>query len=136
MSEPDENDDLPFERSSIAAIGARRRWRLFGKHEDPGEPIVPLASRDQPPSRGMLASLAGRSGPEPRAAPETRRSVLSLDGASTAAPEDAAEPVLAPLTATARWASSRVSKSTLLRLSRSSAVYSSPSPPICFSSCC
>ena len=98
MPEPDDNEDLPFARSSIAAIGARRRWRLFGKDEDLVNPAGPAASGDEVPSRGMLVSLASRSRSE-AAVSETRRSVLSLDGASGPVTADEVEPDLAPLTA-------------------------------------
>ncbi len=74
VSEPDENDDLPFTRSSIAAIGARRRWRLFGKDEDPGEPAGPSGPMDEPPTRGMLASLAEAAPSGPRDEPPSRNS--------------------------------------------------------------
>jgi TonB family protein len=98
VSEPDENEDLPFTRSSIAAIGARRRWPLFGKDGEPVAPGPPDPG-DEPPSRGMLGSLAGRSGPEPRAEPEGPRSLLSLGGAPESAPPDSEDPVFVPLTA-------------------------------------
>lgn len=97
MSEPDENDDLPFARSAIAAIGARRRWRLFGKDETPVDTAAdPGAGEEAPATRSMLGSLASRRGPEPRVEPE-RRSVLSLDGAASAGAGAEEEPLVGPL---------------------------------------
>ncbi len=99
MSEPDENDDLPFARSAIGAIGARRRWRLFGKDETPADTAPdPRAGEEDPALRSMLGSLASRRGPEPRAEPE-RRSLLSLDGAASAGAGAEEEPLVGPLTA-------------------------------------
>jgi TonB family protein len=63
-----EEQDLPFERSSIAAIGARRRWwRLFGgSNEEIPDSGPPSASRDEdddgPPGRSMLGRLADLAG--------------------------------------------------------------------------
>ena len=101
VSEPEEQD-LPFERSSIAAIGARRRWNLFGKKKDeePESAADPVADDDDgPPVRSMLGSLAARSGSEPAAEPaSSSSSMLSLSAPSAdaaAARED--EPV-GPLT--------------------------------------
>jgi TonB family protein len=83
VSEPEEQD-LPFQRSSIAAIGARRRWRLFGfgfglgESDDEGGPEAAVAEEDDgPPVRSMLGSLASRSGPAPEAEPASK-SMLSL----------------------------------------------------------
>ena len=78
MSEPDENDDLPFTRSSIAAIGARRRWLLFGKDEDPEQPAGSSGSGDEPPTRGMLASLAEAAPSGPTVEPPRRNSLASV----------------------------------------------------------
>ncbi len=65
MSEPEE-EDLPFQRSSIGAIGARRRWHLFGKDEDDAMPQTAATDGDDgPPGRSMLGSLASESGPAP-----------------------------------------------------------------------
>lgn len=94
MSDPEE-EDLPFQRSSIGAIGARRRWRLFGKDEDDAASETVTASGDDgPPGRSMLGSLASESGPaeEIGTAPEDDeppvRSMLgSLASQSGPAPE-------------------------------------------------
>jgi TonB family protein len=75
VSDPEEKD-LPFQRSSIASIGARRRWRLFGKSQDDGDPETAVAD-DGPPVRSMLGSLASRSGPASEAEPAPK-SMLSL----------------------------------------------------------
>lgn len=145
MSEPEEKD-LPFARSSIAAIGTRRRWRFFGgvvedeagardaepspmgdAVEDDGPPgrsmlgvfsgnaepwieaprsAAPAPSAptpadrflraeagevdDEPPVRGMLASLAESAGPETASGSVTDgpSSMLALDGAAAADPDD------------------------------------------------
>ncbi len=78
MSEPEEQD-LPFQRSSIAAIGARRRWNLFGKKDEEldAERDAGGQADDVPPVQGMLETLASRRGPEPSAEPAPR-SMLSL----------------------------------------------------------
>ena len=66
MSEPEEKD-LPFQRSSIGAIGARRRWRLFGGViEDPDSPVPALPTGpgprdDGPPVHSMLGDLAAEA---------------------------------------------------------------------------
>ncbi len=84
MSEP-EDQDLPFQRSSIAAIGARRRWRLFGRAQDDEAPGTSGDSEDDgPPVRSMLGSLASRSAPALEAEPAPK-SMLSL-GAGDAVP--------------------------------------------------
>ncbi|HWZ87130.1 MAG TPA: hypothetical protein VN032_13060, partial [Thermoanaerobaculia bacterium] len=59
MSDPEEQD-LPFQRSSIGAIGARKRWRLFGGSKDEEEISVSAASvaDDGPPVHSMLGDLA------------------------------------------------------------------------------
>ena len=69
MSEPEEKD-LPFARSSIAAIGSRRRWRLFGGVvEDEGagadgaREAVDSGEDEGPPGRSMLGVFSGFSGP-------------------------------------------------------------------------
>jgi len=67
-----EQEDLPFERSSIAAIGRRRPWRLFGfglgfSNGAEPEPDVP-GFESGPLHPGMLEGLAreaGASRPEP-----------------------------------------------------------------------
>jgi len=69
LSEPEEKD-LPFARSSIAAIGSRRRWRLFGGVvEDEGagadgaREAVDSGEDEGPPGRSMLGVFSGFSGP-------------------------------------------------------------------------
>ncbi len=70
MSEPEE-EDLPFQRSSIGAIGARKRWHFFGKDEDEGDPTPSGGVEDDgPPGQSMLGNLARQAGPpEPATAP-------------------------------------------------------------------
>jgi TonB family protein len=71
MAEPDpEEQDLPFARSSIAAIGKRRRWRFFGGVVEDGAssaaapPESPAETGDDgPPGRSMLGVFSGFSGP-------------------------------------------------------------------------
>src|SRR6516162_6764846 len=72
MGAPEPEDrDLPFARSSISAIGARRRWRFFGGvvEDDPSSDTVssgtsPAAAGDDgPPGRSMLSLSSGFSGP-------------------------------------------------------------------------
>jgi TonB family protein len=79
--EPDDRDSLPFERSSIAAIGARRRWRLFGRDGSaaPEEEPEPSKAADEAPfePNSMLGALASRAGSDPEAA--ASRSMLSLE---------------------------------------------------------
>jgi TonB family protein len=65
-----EDQDLPFARSSIGAIGSRRRWRFFGGVvEDDGASEAPQAIQsaggddDGPPGRSMLGVFSGFSGP-------------------------------------------------------------------------
>jgi TonB family protein len=70
VSDPEEQD-LPFQRSSIGAIGSRRRWSLFGrlKDEELELPTPPGAGGDDsPPTRSMLGSLAALGGAEPEPA--------------------------------------------------------------------
>src|SRR5262245_56908340 len=69
VSEPQESD-LPFARSSIAAIGSRRRWRLFGgvveddgADQDVSVVAVSRGDDDGPPGRSMLGVFSGFSGP-------------------------------------------------------------------------
>ncbi len=77
MPEPEEKD-LPFARSSIAAIGTRRRWRFFGgvveDDANARSPALPEASGaaedDGPPGRSMLGVFSGRA--EPRVEPPPR----------------------------------------------------------------
>jgi TonB family protein len=102
VSDPEEQD-LPFQRSSIASIGARRRWRLFGKPEDDGGLDTAAAAEDDgPPVRSMLGSLASQSGPAPEAEPAPK-SMLSLgagEGVAFMGEEpDAADGPVGPLTA-------------------------------------
>ncbi|HYX20712.1 MAG TPA: TonB family protein [Thermoanaerobaculia bacterium] len=62
-----EEQDLPFARSSIAAIGSRRRWRLFGRVVEDGATngnAPPAASTtgsgdDGPPGRSLLGVFSG-----------------------------------------------------------------------------
>ena len=90
MSEPEDQEGLPFERSSIAAIGRRRRLSFFGKRQDPEEapppelPPDPPVSREPAAPRTMLGALASRRGPEPDRSAEAARphSLLSLDPAA------------------------------------------------------
>ena len=73
-----EEQDLPFARSSIAAIGARRRWRLFGGvvedeslNGDAPRALPPEDRGDEgPPGRSMLGVFSGppAASPEPDAA--------------------------------------------------------------------
>ena len=102
MSDPEEQD-LPFQRSSIASIGARRRWHLFGKPEDDGGAETAEADEDDgPPVRSMLGSLASQSGPAPEVEPAPK-SMLSLGGGGgvpfMGEEPDAARGPLGPLTA-------------------------------------
>jgi len=66
VSDPEEQD-LPFQRSSIGAIGARRRWSLFGwgKNEDDGAGSAASrsGSDDGPPVHSMLGDLAAEAAP-------------------------------------------------------------------------
>ncbi|HEY1435195.1 MAG TPA: hypothetical protein VGG65_07455, partial [Thermoanaerobaculia bacterium] len=59
MSEPEEQD-LPFQRSSIGAIGERKRWRLFGASKDEDDTPVSSSRKgdDGPPVHSMLGDLA------------------------------------------------------------------------------
>ncbi len=82
MSLSEDPDSLPFQRSSIAAIGSRRRWRLFGRDGDPGA-AADAGADDGPVARSMLGSLASRSEPEPEVKTVTR-SMLSLESDGTA----------------------------------------------------
>ena len=72
MSEPEE-DDLPFQRSSIGAIGARKRWRCFGRTRTrTAEPDAAGAEDDGPTGHSMLGNLARQAEPpEPAAAPSS-----------------------------------------------------------------
>jgi len=74
VSEPEE-EGLPFQRSSIGAIGARKRWHLFGgKDEDEGDPTPSGGAEDDgPPGRSMLGNLARQAGGPPSAAAPTSR---------------------------------------------------------------
>lgn len=56
-----EEQDLPFERSSIAAIGARRRWRLFGGSGDDADepPAADAPADDGPPGQSLLGLFSG-----------------------------------------------------------------------------
>jgi len=65
-----EDQDLPFARSSIGAIGSRRRWRFFGgvvEDEAASVAAVPPdpaeSGDDGPPGRSMLGVFSGFSGP-------------------------------------------------------------------------
>jgi TonB family protein len=76
----DDLDSLPFERSSIAAIGARRRWRLFGRDGSETAPEKSGGTDEEPfVPNTMLGALAARAGPEAVSATPAPRSMLSLD---------------------------------------------------------
>jgi TonB family protein len=64
VSDP-EDQDLPFQRSSIGAIGARKRWRLFGGGKDEDDAALSAAaasgSDDGPPVHSMLGDLAAKA---------------------------------------------------------------------------
>lgn len=98
MSDPEEQD-LPFQRSSIAAIGSRRRWRLSGRAREEREtvfaPDPSSRTDDGPPVHSMLGDLAAQAGPA-RAAEPQGRGMLSLEAPS--ARTGAAGQPLGPLT--------------------------------------
>ncbi len=87
-----EEQDLPFARSSIAAIGSRRRWRLFGGVVEDGGTngnAPPAASKtdagdDGPPGRSMLGVFSG----PPAANRETDAAERFLKEASSVAEEE------------------------------------------------
>ena len=89
-----EEQDLPFARSSIAAIGARRRWRLFGglvedESADGDGAAPPAASKesendDGPPGRSMLGVFSGPAA----ASRETDAALRFLKEASAVADEE------------------------------------------------
>ncbi|HTR02508.1 MAG TPA: TonB family protein [Thermoanaerobaculia bacterium] len=92
MPEPEEKD-LPFARSAIAAIGARRRWRLFASapEEDVGETAPAVSdnggdpSRDEgPPGASMLGVFSG----PPRATSEVDAAARFLKEAVSVADEE------------------------------------------------
>jgi TonB family protein len=94
VSDPEE-DRLPFQRSSIAAIGQRRGWSLFGRKHAEEETEISLDPSPGGPAdegpRTMLGSLASQKGPDPTAEAEReprRRSVLSLDRPGPVEPVD------------------------------------------------
>lgn len=71
-----EEQDLPFARSSIASIGSRRRWRLFGgivedetAQGDGDEPGTAASNGDDdgPPGRSILGVFSGPPEPKPEA---------------------------------------------------------------------
>ncbi len=90
MSEPEEKD-LPFARSSIAAIGTRRRWRFFGgivedeagsrAPEPPDAASADAVENDGPPGRSMLGVFSGKAEPSV----ETPRLPARAQSASTPA---------------------------------------------------
>lgn len=88
-----EEQDLPFARSSIAAIGSRRRWRLFGgvvedgasNGNAPPEVSSTEGDDDGPPGRSMLGVF---SGPPPVANRETDAAARFLKEASSVADEE------------------------------------------------
>ncbi|HKD20200.1 MAG TPA: TonB family protein [Thermoanaerobaculia bacterium] len=91
MPEPEEQD-LPFARSSIAAIGSRRRWRFFGGVvEDDASPADALpespadGNDDEPPGRSMLG-LGVFSGVPSSASDSVRRVGAGGSGDGDAAP--------------------------------------------------
>jgi len=100
VSELDEEEQLPFERSSIAAIGKRRSWRLFERRSRPeADDGDGAGAGEGPPVHSMLGDLASRGGPEgePDRGSPAQTSMLALDpGAS---PEPVADHSTAPLTA-------------------------------------
>ncbi|MGE5413095.1 MAG: OB-fold nucleic acid binding domain-containing protein, partial [Syntrophomonadaceae bacterium] len=74
MSETEEQD-LPFARSSIAAIGSRRRWRFFGgivedESKDGNLPAAAASNGDDdgPPGQSILGVFSGPA--SERAEPE------------------------------------------------------------------
>jgi TonB family protein len=79
VSQSDEDrDSLPFERSSIAAIGSRRGWRLFGRGGSADAPEEPEKTDEAPyEPNSMLGALARRAHPEPEVAASS--SMLSLE---------------------------------------------------------
>jgi TonB family protein len=100
VSDPEYPSPFSSERGTLASLGARRRWRLFGR--DGAQEEAAGDSGDEEGTlvtRSMLGSLASRSGPDREEEPE-RRSVLSLSGtAAERGPETADDPgVLSPLT--------------------------------------
>src|SRR5215472_10164624 len=91
VPEPEEQD-LPFARSSIAAIGSRRRWRFFGGVvEDDASPADALpespadGNDDEPPGRSMLG-LGVFSGVPSSASDSVRRVGAGGSGDGDAAP--------------------------------------------------
>ena len=90
MSEPEEQD-LPFARSSIAAIGSRRRWRFFGGvvEDEAADGVVLVltgsnGNDDGPPGRSILGVF---SGPAP-ASPEPDAAARFLKEAAAVADEE------------------------------------------------
>ncbi|MFY9552372.1 MAG: hypothetical protein WAU32_14595, partial [Thermoanaerobaculia bacterium] len=76
MPEPETDDNLPFEPSSIAAIGKRRGWfsTFFGKGAAPVNGGGPEESEERI-THSMLGSLASAAGPEPLPKEEPSRSL-------------------------------------------------------------
>jgi TonB family protein len=85
VSDPREQDDLPFERSSIAAMGARRKRGLFGflfNGAEAAEPESEPGFESGPLHPGMLQSLAEEAGdePPPPEAPKGKRPAEDSQG--------------------------------------------------------
>lgn len=95
MPEPDKQERLPFERSSIAAIGRRKSWlSVFtgrnGSAEDEGPGRD--AGDDERITHSMLGSLAEAAGPAPAPDSESApRSLLALSGPAAASAPASAE---------------------------------------------
>jgi TonB family protein len=94
VPETETQEDLPFERSSIAAIGRRRSW--FASHFHFGNHSAPEGAHDEAPApederitHSMLGSLAAApEGTDNEApAPEDERITHSMLGSLAAAPE-------------------------------------------------
>ena len=101
---PDSEDPVPFsERGTLASLGARRRWRLFGTNgaKEPESDTREEAEAEPFVAHSMLGALASRSGPEKTSREPERRSILSLSGAGADSQTSVAgqEPeLLGPLT--------------------------------------
>ena len=66
VSDPDE-ENLPFQRSSIAAIGRRRRWSFFGKKRE-----------DPEPEAAPVPAGSGVSDPQDEGLPFQRSSIATM----------------------------------------------------------
>ncbi len=93
MPETETQEDLPFERSSIAAIGRRRSWFSFHFSFHFGNHSAPEAAADEPIIHSMLGSLAAapEGGEDETPAPEDEPIVHSMLGSLAA--EAGNEPV-------------------------------------------